>query len=45
MFGLNGGMRYYVCQRFVRMNMGINTYISDSQVNRYYALDVIYRQG
>ena len=30
MFGLNGGMRYYVCQRFVRMNMGINTYISDS---------------
>ena len=45
MFGLNGGMRYYVCQRFVRMNMGINAYISDSQVNRYYALDVIYRQG
>ena len=24
MFGLNDGMRYYVCQRYVRMNMGIN---------------------
>ena len=24
MFGLNDGMRYYVCQRYVRMNLGIN---------------------
>ena len=24
MFGLNEGMRYYVCQRYVRMNLGIN---------------------
>ena len=24
MFGLNDGMRYYVCQRNVRMNLGIN---------------------
>lgn len=24
MFGLNDGMRYYVCQCYVRMNMGIN---------------------
>ena len=24
MFGLNDGMRYYGCQRYVRMNMGIN---------------------
>ena len=45
MFGLNDGMRYYVCQRFVRMNMGINIYISDSQVNRYYELDLTYREG
>ncbi len=22
MFGLNDGMRYYVCQRYVRMNLG-----------------------
>ena len=24
MFGLNDVMRYYVCQRYVRMNLGIN---------------------
>ena len=24
MFGLTDGMRYYVCQRYVRMNLGIN---------------------
>lgn len=24
MFGLNDGMRFYVCQRHVRMNLGIN---------------------
>lgn len=24
MFRLNDGMRYYVCQRYVRMNLGIN---------------------
>ena len=24
MFGLNDGMRYFVCQRYVRMNLGIN---------------------
>ena len=24
MFGLNDGMRYYVCQHYVRMNLGIN---------------------
>ena len=24
MFGLSDGMRYYVCQRYVRMNLGIN---------------------
>ena len=24
MFGLNDGMHYYVCQRYVRMNLGIN---------------------
>ena len=24
MFGLNDGMQYYICQRYVRMNMGIN---------------------
>ena len=24
MFGLNDGMRLYVCQRYVRMNLGIN---------------------
>ena len=24
MFGLNDGMRYYVCQRYVRMSLGIN---------------------
>ncbi|MGN0066440.1 MAG: IS66 family insertion sequence element accessory protein TnpB [Bacteroides sp.] len=24
MLGLNEGMRYYVCQRYVRMNLGIN---------------------
>ena len=24
MLGLNDGMRYYVCQRYVRMNLGIN---------------------
>ena len=24
MFGLNDGMRYYVCQRYVRMNLGTN---------------------
>ena len=24
MFGLNDGMRYYVCQRYVRMGLGIN---------------------
>ena len=24
MFGLNENTQYYVCQRYVRMNMGIN---------------------
>ena len=24
MFGLNDGMRYFVCQRYVRMTLGIN---------------------
>ena len=24
MFGLNESTQYYVCQRYVRMNMGIN---------------------
>lgn len=24
MFGLNENTRYYVCQRYVRMNLGIN---------------------
>ena len=24
MFGFNDGMRYFVCQRYVRMNLGIN---------------------
>ena len=24
MFGLNDGMRYYVCQRYVTINLGIN---------------------
>lgn len=24
MFGLEDGMQYYVCQRYVRMNLGIN---------------------
>lgn len=24
MFGINDGMQFYVCQRYVRMNFGIN---------------------
>ena len=24
MFGINDGMQFYVCQRYVRMNLGIN---------------------
>ena len=28
MLGLNDGMRYYVCQRYVRMNLGIKSHVS-----------------